>query len=127
MIVADASAVVAALLNDGPARRSLSSLPIHAPHLVDVEVVSVLRRLSLGGQLDPPQAERMIIVLATLGIRLHGSADLLGRVWQLRGNLTAYDATYVALAETLSCHLLTADRRLANAFGPRCPIQLVPG
>ena len=127
MIVADASAVVAALLNDGPARRSLSSLPIHAPHLVDVEVVSVLRRLSLGGQLDPSHAERMIIVLATLGIRLHGSADLLGRVWQLRGNLTAYDATYVALAETLTCPLLTADRRLANAFGPRCPIQLVPG
>jgi len=128
VIVADASAVVAALLNDGPARRSLSSLPIHAPHLVEVEVVSVLRRLSLGGQLEPPQAERMINVLAILGIRLHGSStDLLGRVWQLRGNLTAYDATYVALAETLTCPLLTADRRLANAFGPRCPIQLVPG
>jgi predicted nucleic acid-binding protein len=55
VIVADASAGVAALLNDGPARRNLSSLPIHAPHLlVDVEVVSVLRRLSLSGQLDPP-------------------------------------------------------------------------
>jgi predicted nucleic acid-binding protein len=54
VIVADASAVVAALLNDGPARRNLASLPIHAPHLVDVEVVSVLRRLSLSGQLDPP-------------------------------------------------------------------------
>lgn len=58
MIVADASAVVAALLNDGPARRSLSSLPIHVPHLVKVAVVSVLRRLSLGGQLDPPKPSR---------------------------------------------------------------------
>ena len=90
MIVADAPAVVAVLLNDGPARRSLSSLPIHAPHLVEVDVVSVLRRLSLDGQLVPPHAERRIIVLATLGIRRHGSADLLGRaVWQLRGALTA--------------------------------------
>jgi predicted nucleic acid-binding protein len=105
---------------------SLSSLPIQIPHLVEVEVMSVLRRLSKGGQLDPPQAEQMIIVLATLGIRLRRSADLLGRVWRLRGNLTAYDATFVALAETLSCHLLTAGRRLANAFGLRCPICQVP-
>ena len=127
MIVADASAVVAALLNDGPARRNLSSLPIHAPHLVDVEVVSVLRRLSLSGQLAPPLAERMITVLANLGIRRHDSTGLLGRVWCLRGNLTAYDATYVALAETLDCPLLTSDRRLAGAVGPRCLIQLVPG
>jgi predicted nucleic acid-binding protein len=127
VIVADASAVVAALLNDGPARRNLSSLPIHAPHLVDVEVVSVLRRLSLSGQLDPTLAERMINVLANLGIRRHGSTGLLGRVWRLRGNLTAYDATYVALAETLECPLLTSDRRLAEAVGPRCLIQLVPG
>ena len=105
---------------------SLSSPPIQIPHLGEVEVVSGLRRLILGGQLDPPQAEQMIIVLATLGIRLRGSADLLGRDWRLKGNLTAYDATFVALAETLSCHLLTADRRLANAFGPRCPICPVP-
>jgi predicted nucleic acid-binding protein len=127
VIVADASAVVAALLNDGPARRNLSSLPIHAPHLVDVEVVSVLRRLSLSGQLDPTLAERMIHVLANLGIRRHGSTGLLGRVWRLSGNLTAYEATYVALAETLECPLLTSDRRLAKAVGPRCLIQLVPG
>ncbi len=127
MIVADASAVVAALLNDGPARRNLASLPIHAPHLVDVEVVSVLRRLSLSGQLDPALAERMIAVLANLGIRRHDSTGLLGRVWRLRENLTAYDATYVALAETLDCPLLTSDRRLAGAVGPRCLIQLLPG
>ena len=119
MIVADASAVVAALLNDGPARRNLASLPIHAPHLLDVEVVSVLQRLSLSGQLDPPLAERMINVLANLGIRRHSSMGLLGRIWRLSGNLTAYDATYVALAETLECPLLTSDRRLARSGGPR--------
>ena len=127
MIVADASAVVAALLNDGQARRNLSSLPIHEPHLVDVEVLSVLRRLSLNGQLDPALAERMIHVLANLGIRRHGGTGPLGRAWRLRGNLSTYNATYVALAETLECPLLTSDRRLARAVGPRCLIQLVPG
>jgi predicted nucleic acid-binding protein len=69
----------------------------------------------------------MIHVLANLGIRRHGSTGLQGRVWRLRGNLTAYDATYLALAETLGCPLLTSDRRLARAVGPRCLIQLVPG
>ncbi|KAF0653593.1 PilT protein domain-containing protein [Cyanobium sp. Copco_Reservoir_LC18] len=127
MIVADASAVVAALLNDGPARRSLASQPVHAPHLVDAEVLSVLRRLTLAGRLDPHLAEAMIDALAHLGIRRHGGTGLLPRIWGLRGNLTAYDASYVALAESLGCPLLSADRRLARGPGPRCAIQLVPG
>lgn len=127
MIVADASAVVAALLNDGPARQTLSSQPVHAPHLVDAEVLSVLRRLNLAGRLDQHLAEAMIEALAQLGIRRHGGTGLLFRVWGLRGNLTAYDASYVALAESLGCPLLSADRRLARAAGPLCAIHLVPG
>lgn len=127
MIVADASAVVAALLNDGPARQTLSSQPVHAPHLVDAEVLSVLRRLNLAGRLDQHLAEAMIEALAQLGIRRHGGTGLLFRVWGLRGNLTAYDAAYVALAESLACPLLSADRRLARAAGPLCAIHLVPG
>lgn len=127
MIVADASAVVAALLNDGPARQSLSSQPIHAPHLVDGEVLSVLGRLNLAGRLDPHLAEAMVETLAHLGIRRHGCTALLARIWGLRDNLTAYDATYVALAEALGCPLLSADRRLAGAAGPQCAIHLVPG
>ncbi len=127
MIVADASAVVAALLNDGPARQSLSSQPIHAPHLVDGEVLSVLGRLNLAGRLDPHLAEAMVETLAHLGIRRHGCTALLARIWGLRDNLTAYDATHVALAEALGCPLLSADRRLAGAAGPQCAIHLVPG
>lgn len=127
MIVADASAVVAALLNDGPARQSLSSQPVHAPHLVDAEVLSVLRRLNLAGRLDQHLAETMIGALAQLGIRRHGGTGLLLRIWGLRGNLSAYDASYVALAESLRCPLLSADRRLARATGPLCAIHLVPG
>jgi predicted nucleic acid-binding protein len=127
VIVADASAVVAALLNDGPARQSLSSQPVHAPHLVDGEVLSVLRRLNLAGRLDPHLAKAMIETLAQLGIRRHGCTALLSRIWGLRGNLTAYDASYVALAEALGCPLLSADRRLATAAGPQCAIHLVPG
>ena len=127
MIVADASAVVAALLNDGPARQSLSSQPVHAPHLVDAEVLSVLRRLNLAGRLDQHLAEAMIEALAHLGIRRHGGTGLLFRIWGLRGNLSAYDASYVALAESLGCPLLSADRRLARAPGALCVIHLVPG
>jgi predicted nucleic acid-binding protein len=127
VIVADASAVVAALLNDGPARQTLSSQPVHAPHLVDAEVLSVLRRLNLAGRLDQHLAEAMIEALAQLGIRRHGGTGLLFRVWGLRGTLTAYDAAYVALAESLACPLLSADRRLARAAGPLCAIHLVPG
>lgn len=80
MIVADASAVVAALLNDGPARQSLSAQPVHAPHLVDGEVDSVLRRLNLSGRLDPHLAEAMLETLAQLGIRRHGCTALLPRI-----------------------------------------------
>ena len=127
MIVADASAVVAALLNDGPALQTLSAQPVHAPHLVDAEVLSVLRRLNLAGRLDQQLAEAMIEALAQLGIRRHGGTGLLLRIWGLRGNLTAFDASYVALAESLACPLLSADRRLARAAGPLCAIHLVPG
>jgi predicted nucleic acid-binding protein len=127
VIVADASAVVAALLNDGPARQSLSSQPVHAPHPLDGEVLSVLRRLNLAGRLDQHLAEAMLETLAQLGIRRHGCTALLFRIWSLRENLTAYDATYVALAEALGCPLLSADRRLAGAAGVRCAIHLLPG
>ncbi len=125
MIVADASAVVAGLLNAGPARQILASEALQAPHLLDVEVASVLRRLCRTGTLHADDAEHLLEVYAALGIRRHLSSPLLGRIWALRDNLSAYDASYVALAETLGCPLLTADRRLAAAPGPTCGIQLL--
>ncbi|MFO8238126.1 MAG: type II toxin-antitoxin system VapC family toxin [Prochlorococcaceae cyanobacterium] len=123
----DASAVVAALLHAGPARSLLREETLVAPHLLDVEVVSVLRRLDLRKALPDDLLSDPLAVFRRLGIRRFPHAPLLGRVWQLRANLSAYDATYVALAEALGCALLTADRRLAAAPGPRCPIQRLPG
>jgi predicted nucleic acid-binding protein len=127
VIVADASAMVAALLHEGPARRVLATAVIHAPHLLDVEVLSVFRRLHRAGTLAAADAERCLAAFQAMGIRRSGHGPLLARGWVLRHNLSAYDATYVSLAEALGCPLLTADRRLAAAPGPECPIQLLPG
>ena len=126
MIVIDASAAVSALLNDGQARRILAAESIHAPHLVDAEVVSVLRRQVAGGALTSAAAHRALDVWRRLGLIRYAAAPLLERVWELRAAVTAYDAMYVALAENLDCALATADARLSGANGPRCAITVVP-
>jgi len=125
VIVLDASAAVLALLNDGDARRSLASDTVAVPHLADSEIVSAMRAQCLRGTIDAEQAGVAIAAWAQLGVRRFAVAGLLTRVWELRDNLTAYDATYVALAEELRCDLLTADARLARASGPVCPITVV--
>jgi len=127
VIVADASAVVAALVRKGPARQVLASAVIHAPHHLDVEVMSVFRCLHRAGTLAESEVENCLAAFHALGIRRSGHRPLLAGVWRLRHNLSAYDATYVSLAEVLGCPLLTADRRLAAAPGPECAIQLLPG
>ena len=126
MIVLDASAAVTALLNDGLARRLISGDTISAPHLVDTEVISTLRRQSAGGVVTPEAARRALDVWARLGIIRYAAAPLLDRVWDLRDNVTAYDAMYVALAEALDCPLVTADARLSRAPGIRCAVTVVP-
>lgn len=126
MIVIDASAAVSALLNDGQARRILAVESIHAPHLVDAEVVSVLRRHVAGGALTAAKAHRALDVWRRLGLIRYAATPLLERVWELRAAVTAYDAMYVALAENLDCALVTADARLSGANGPRCAITVVP-
>lgn len=125
MIVLDASAAVLALLNDGDARRSLATKPVAVPYLADSEVASALRAQLVRGQLDEPTARAGLVAWARLGIRRFSSVGLLGRIWELRDDLTAYDASYVALAEALACELVTADDRLARATGPRCAITVV--
>lgn len=95
------------------------------PHLADSEVVHALRSQVLRDDLDEVVAERMIDVWQRLGLERVGVSGLLGRVWELRENLSAYDATYVALAEALASPLVTADGRLARAPGPRCTITVV--
>ena len=126
MIVIDASAAVSALLNDGQARRLLADESVHAPHLVDAEVVSALRRQATSGLLAPKDASRVLDVWRRLGLIRYAASPLLERVWELRAAVTTYDAMYVALAENLDCALVTADARLSGANGPRCAITVLP-
>jgi predicted nucleic acid-binding protein len=125
LIVVDASAAVLALLNDGEARRALATEAVVVPHLADSEVTHALRRQVLRGTVGADDAQRALTRWARLGLRRFGVVGLLERMWELRDNLTAYDATYVALAEALGYELLTADARLANAPGPKCTIVIV--
>ena len=126
MIVLDASAAVSALLNDGQARRLIATEPVHAPHLVDAEVISVLRRQVINGLIPADDAHQALDVWKRLGFIRYAAGPLLERVWELRAAVTAYDAMYVALAENLECALVTADSRLSGANGPRCAITMVP-
>ncbi len=125
MIVLDASAAVLALLNDGDARRSLATETVAVPHLADSEIAHTLRAQVLRGHVGADNAGAALTRWARLGLRRFAVVGLLARIWELREGLTAYDATYVALAEALACDLVTADARLARAPGPTCPITVV--
>lgn len=129
MIVVDASVLAVALADDAAdgakARSRLRGETLTAPDLIDLEVLSVWRRLSGAGSLTARRATRAVEDLLVLPLRRVPHRPLLGRCWQLRANLTPYDAAYVALAEALGCGLLTADRRIARAPGPRCPVEVL--
>lgn len=126
MIVVDASAAVAALLNAGPARRALSEQQLHAPHLIDIEVASGVRRKVIAEEISAGVGWAALDTLRRLGMTRYPGFSLLGRVWELRQNLSPYEASYVALAEALTCGLLTADARLSRAPGIRCVVTVVP-
>jgi predicted nucleic acid-binding protein len=98
---------------------------IHAPHLLDVEVTQVLRRLVQRKEVTVARAEQALDDLAKLLIERHEHLSLVRRVWQLRDSISAYDGVYVALAEALDAPLLTCDARLAGAHGHRATIELV--
>lgn len=129
MLVVDASVLAVALADDGPdgdvARTRLRSETLAAPEVVDLEVTSVLRRQNGAGLLDARRAQLAMGDLAALPMRRAPHVPLLARCWELRHNLTAYDAAYVALAEALDATLLTGDRRLARAAGPTCNIEVL--
>lgn len=128
MIVADASVLVVALADDGPdgdqARARLHGELLAMPELADLEVASVLRRQMKAGLLDARRARLAVEDLAALPARRAPHRPLLPRCWELRDNLTIYDAAYVALAEAMSITLLSGDQRLARAPGPQCPIEI---
>lgn len=96
-----------------------------APHLIDVEVVSAWRRLAAAGDLDGRRADLAMEDLRSLRLDRVPHGPLVDRCWDLRGNLTVYDATYVALAEAMQVPLLTADAKLAAAPGVRCTVDLI--
>lgn len=96
-----------------------------APHLIDVEVVSAWRRLAAAGHLDERRASFARADLRSLPIQRVRHAQMLERCWELRANLTVYDAAYVALAELLGAPLLTADAKLAATPGPTCAIEVL--
>ncbi|MBQ1076086.1 type II toxin-antitoxin system VapC family toxin [Micromonospora sp. C31] len=130
VIVVDASVLADALVDDGPsgdvARAELTRDPHWAApgHLL-VEVMSVIRGKVLGGKLGLARAQEAIDTLPSLVIDEVDIALLLDRMWQLRGNVTAYDAAYVTAAELMACPLVTGDGRLAKASGVRCEIRLL--
>ncbi len=121
MIVADASALIDLLLNRAGAAATIEAIgerrAIQAPHLVETEVLHALRRWVTQGQLEARRAQAALEDLGDLPLVHHAHAPLRERVWSLRDRLTAYDATYVALAEALDATLVTADGRLARAAG----------
>ncbi len=130
MIVADASIVSNALGDDGldgaAARAVLrAERDLAAPDLVDVETVSVLRRRWLNGDLTAQRFRSAIADLGDLAIMRHPTLLFMSRAYELRANVTPYDAAYIGLAEALNCELVTADARLARAPGPRCQIRIV--
>jgi predicted nucleic acid-binding protein len=98
---------------------------LHAPHLLDVEVAQVVRRYAATGDIDQERGRSALADLADFPLRRYPHDLLLPRVWDLRNNLTAYDAVYVALAEALGAPLITRDRRLAAAAGHNARIELV--
>ena len=97
---------------------------LHAPHLLDLEVTRVLRRLALQGVVSVHRADQAVRDLLDLRITRYPHLVLLPRIWQLRHNFSAYDAAYIVLAEKLGAALVTRDARLASASGHAAPIEL---
>jgi predicted nucleic acid-binding protein len=129
VIVVDASVLATALGDDGPdgdhARARLRGERLSAPELVDLEVTSVLRRQVHSGAADLRRAALALADLAALPLQRAPHRPLLARCWELRDNLTVYDASYAALAEALDVTLLTGDGRLARAPGLRCHVEIL--
>ncbi len=129
MIVLDASAAIEWLIQSSAGQLIEQRIysrkeTLHAPHLLDIEVVQVLRHLTLQGLLSAQRADTAVKDLTDLRIVRYPHFLLLPRVWQLRHNLSAYDAAYVALAEQLHASLVTKDGRLATASGHTAIIEL---
>lgn len=129
MIVVDASAVLELLLR-GPSAAAVAARiggdeGLHAPHLLDLEVAQVLRRYALAGALAEERGRQALEDLGDLDLERHAHDLFLPRIWSLCQRVTAYDASYLALAEALPAPLVTLDRRLARAGGHRARVEVL--
>ena len=130
MIVLDASALLEVLLRT-PAAAALDQRlfqpgqTLHAPHLIDVEIAQVIRRYAANGEISAERGRLALDDFAAFRLHRYSHDILLPRVWELRHNLTAYDAVYVALAEALEAPLLTRDRRLAAATAHHARVEVL--
>jgi predicted nucleic acid-binding protein len=130
LIVIDASVLANVVGDDGiDGRRARTELrtagDLAAPDLVDVETVAVLRKRWIAGSISDGRFASAIGDLEDIDLDRYPAIRFMRRAWELRANVTAYDAAYVALAEILNCELWTADQRLANAPGPKCAIRVL--
>ncbi len=128
MVVVDASAIAALLLNQPSAvsirERLLPELTLHAPHLLDLEVASVLRRALRRGFLTETEAASRLADFEKLRLLRYPHVSFLSRVWELRTNVTPYDAAYLTLAEALDAPLVTTDGRLSRVPGLRATVEV---
>jgi predicted nucleic acid-binding protein len=130
VIVLDASAVIEMLLQTPTggqveARVGSRRESLHAPHLIDLEVTQVFRYLVAAGVITPARGREALQDLRDISLVRYPHDILLDRIWQLRDNLTAYDAAYVALAEALDAPLLTCDRKLASSGRHRARVEII--
>jgi predicted nucleic acid-binding protein len=130
VIVLDASALVELLLHTSAGRVIVMriaepALGLHVPHLADVEVAQALRRYARDGEIDTLAAAAALEDLHAFDLQRHAHEPLLDRVWELRNKLSAYDESYVALAEALETVVLTSDGRLARAPGVTRRVEVV--
>lgn len=130
MVVVDASVIISALVDLGRegqwAEAAVADGILIGPELVLVEASNILRRLEQAGEISQQEATNAHGDLLQLDIELFPFAPFAERVWALRSNLTSYDAWYVALAEEFDCPLITLDKRLSRASGPKCEIVIPP-
>lgn len=128
MLVVDTSAVLAALIGrplvQGLEKRLDQDPDLHAPHLIDIEFLHALRRLVGTGSLSVDRAADARVDYANLSVVRYPHVQLADRIWQLRQNLTAYDAAFVALSEALGSPLITCDAKLAATPGHAASIEL---
>ena len=127
MIVADASLIYESLTGSPAAQALLADEQIQVPTVADGEIASVLRKRVRLGRISAEEGWRALETYRWMGVTRHSTFAFFDRIWELRDNVTAYDAAYVALAEAIECPLVTVDARLSRAPGLRCAVTVVPG